>query len=113
MRLIDADALMEAFRTYMAENHDRERCVSEENCNACDRGCLWRKIVVKAPTIDPESLRKQGKWIRGELQNGERRHKCSVCREACRVPTVVGKPVYDYCPNCGAKMKGAGEDADS
>ena len=62
-------------------------------------------------TIPPESLRPQGRWIKGELQNGDRRHKCSVCRDECRVPTVVGKPIYDYCPNCGAYMKGAGENA--
>lgn len=62
-------------------------------------------------TIDPESLRAQGEWIRGKLQNGERLSRCSACGERCRVPTCVGKPIYDYCPNCGAKMKGAGENA--
>lgn len=51
MRLIDADALMDAFRSYMAEKFDRERCVSEENCKTCERGCLWRKIVNNAPTV--------------------------------------------------------------
>ena len=51
-RLIDADALMDAFRTYMVERHDREKCVSEENCKTCDKPCLWRSIVSAAPTVD-------------------------------------------------------------
>ena len=100
MRLIDADALMEAFRTYMAENHDRERCVSEENCNACDRGCLWRKIAVKAPTIDPESLRPQGEWSVGYYNyEGVYVRDCSYCGYA-------HDGLSPYCPSCGAKMKG-------
>ena len=52
MRLIDADALMDAFRTYMVERYDREKCVSEENCKTCDKPCLWRSIVIVAPTVD-------------------------------------------------------------
>ena len=51
-RLIDAEALMDAFRTYMVERHDREKCVSEENCKTCDRSCLWRSVVSVAPTVD-------------------------------------------------------------
>lgn len=66
MRLIDANALMKAFRDYMAKHHDRERCISQENCNACKVGCLWHRIVKEAPTIDPESLRPQGEWAETE-----------------------------------------------
>ena len=51
-RLIDAKALMGAFRTYMAERFDREKCISEENCKTCDRSCLWRSVVSVAPTVD-------------------------------------------------------------
>ena len=51
-RLIDAKALMDAFRTYMVERHDREKCISEENCKTCDRSCLWRSVVSVAPTVD-------------------------------------------------------------
>lgn len=51
-RLIDANALMDAFRSYMVERYDREKCVSEENCKTCEKSCLWRKIVSIAPTVD-------------------------------------------------------------
>ena len=51
-RFIEAYSLMEAFRRYMVENYDRERCASEENCKLCERGCLWRKVLTVAPTVD-------------------------------------------------------------
>ena len=51
-RMIDANALMDAFRGYMVERHDKEKCVSEENCKTCEKSCLWRKIVSVAPTVD-------------------------------------------------------------
>lgn len=51
-RLIDASALMEAFRACLAEKFDLKKCVSAANCEACDRGCLWREVVSAAPTID-------------------------------------------------------------
>lgn len=52
MRLIDANDLMDAFRRYMVERYDEEKCVSEENCKTCKFSCLWRKIVSVAPTVD-------------------------------------------------------------
>lgn len=51
-RLIDANALMESFRACLAEKFDSKKCVSAANCEACDRGCLWREVVSAAPTID-------------------------------------------------------------
>lgn len=55
-------------------------------------------------TQDDVSFVKHGWWIRGKVQNGTLKHKCSVCKDECEVPTCVGKPIYTYCPNCGAKM---------
>ena len=49
---IEREALMDEFRKYMAARHDREKCVSEENCKTCDKGCLWRKVVSKVPAAD-------------------------------------------------------------
>ena len=51
-RLIDANALMDAFRSYMMERYDKEKCVSEENCKTCEKSCLWRKIVSVATTVE-------------------------------------------------------------
>ena len=51
-RLIDANALMDSFRNHMVESYDRNKCKSEENCKTCQPGCLWRKKVMAAPTVD-------------------------------------------------------------
>ena len=51
-RLIDANALMDAFRSHMVEKYDRNKCTLEENCKTCESGCLWRKKVSDAPTVD-------------------------------------------------------------
>lgn len=53
-----------------------------------------------------QSERKKGKWIwMGD--KGDSRFMCSVCKGKENVPTIMGKPtVWDYCPNCGAEMKG-------
>ena len=106
MRLIDADALMDAFRTYMVERHDREKCVSEENCKTCDKPCLWRSIVSVAPTVDAVLVR-HGHWIMNEYDE----LYCSVCGDIASLDSgeyfYRGKISFDdsfYCPNCGAKM---------
>ena len=53
--------------------------------------------------------RPQGKWKPFDLTWGRSIYACSVCEEAIAVPCgwSDGKPIYDYCPMCGAPMKGA------
>ena len=50
--VIDANALMDSFRSHMVERYDRNKCTLEENCKTCQPGCLWRKKVMAAPTVD-------------------------------------------------------------
>lgn len=70
------------------------------------------------PPIDPERLRPQGCWI-GEADgyaDGELVYDvwyCSECNYCIDDGTDDPDLLPNYCPNCGAKMKGAGEDADS
>ena len=80
-RLIDANALMDAFRGYMVERYDKEKCVSEENCKTCEASCLWRKIVSVAPTVDAvevDDMREFAKDVAYQFgyycQNGGRLH---------------------------------------
>ena len=102
-RLIDANALMDEFRNYMVERHDRIKCASEENCKVCENGCLWREVVSKAPTVDAVEV-VHGRWGFG-IVNHREYMKCSVCLKS-QTPTGV----FTYCPNCGAKMDGGNED---
>ena len=85
MRLIDADALLDAISVHL------ERIEQE---------------FEDAPTIDPV---RRGRWIEARLVStsggtyGVRR--CSLCGADYQ---DVGYG-WDYCPNCGAKMDGSEE----
>ena len=59
--------------------------------------------------IESLSAERSGEWIWcGD--KGDSRFMCSVCKCKENVPTCMGEPtIWDYCPNCGAKMKGGAE----
>ena len=53
--------------------------------------------------------RKKGKWLLDNKSVYEMRFVCSECHESEVVPTIgftTYKPIWDYCPNCGARMEG-------
>lgn len=68
--LISRQALKDAFRAYMVEHFDKDKCVDAGNCNVCEKRCLWHEVVASVPTIDPESLRPKGEWVRGAIISG-------------------------------------------
>lgn len=109
MRLIDADKLPVV----------TEWCVDEAGFGASFH-VVHEEDINKAPTIDPESLRPTAEWIDvygGKF--GNPRYACSNCEGKalytmaydllCNSKAV--QVLSDSCPHCGAKMKGAGEDA--
>ena len=107
-RLIDAKALMDAFRTYMVERYDRGKCVSEENCKTCDKPCLWRSVVSVAPTVDAMLVR-HGHWITHNPNNPfEIYGECSECGLEQSLSESL-----PYCPFCGAKMDEKEENYDN
>lgn len=59
--------------------------------------------VLACPTIDPEELRPKGEWIKTEYTPNFY-CKCSVCGRMM----PIGEKT-NYCPHCGAKMRGAEE----
>ena len=125
-RLIDADALMERFAEMQrVEPDERGRGYS---CNFRSSGgeqaAEWYTIedaVENAPTIDAVPV-VHGEWtIDGmneyELSYGcigyEPRYRCSRCGITTESYLRTEKPIMpedadfpNYCPNCGAKMKG-------
>ena len=93
----EREALIEAFRAYMAEHCDKEKCVSAENCETCELKCLWHRVVMKVPAADVVEV-VHARWEK----RGNHDWGCSACK--------IGVP-YDrtgdhYCYNCGARMDG-------
>lgn len=55
----------------------------------------------------PSADRPQGEWIPSDTDG----FVCSVCKNGYRnQPTLMGRPMFEYCPVCGARMKGADDD---
>ena len=89
MRLIDADALIEDIKSFWDWD-------SIDGITATTVLKQTMTDISNATTIDAEPVR-HGKWIdkSGGIE-GAWNH-CSVCGERAI-------ELYDYCPNCGAKM---------
>lgn len=60
-----------------------------------------------APTIEVEQVR-HGRWIEPEEYTGHTEWHCSYCGDV--VCTICGYPSANYCPNCGAKMRGEADE---
>ena len=64
--------------------------------------------IVNTPTIEAEPVR-HGEWLPDE--NFSLNRICSSCKKKIWVPTNYdGEILFNYCPNCGAKMKGANDE---
>ena len=90
MRLIDADAI--PYTMLYKENWLKGTGVEKPG--------VWKDTIDAMPTIEPE--RKKGKWMESDTDG----FVCSVCRNGYRCqPTLMGKPMFEYCPVCGADMR--------
>lgn len=83
MRLIDADALLQR-----AVSHGWSTPKWVSNI-----------VIEDAPTIEAEPI-KHGRWI----EIGHPWYECSECGERTAVVNLNGEVVWNYCPNCGARM---------
>ena len=90
MRLIDADALINAYCKGCTHYRDKicraaQRCDFESFCN---------EYINAMPTIEAVPVRR-GKWREYPAADGM--NQCSVCG-------VLRFGESNYCPNCGARM---------
>lgn len=88
MRLIDADALAKKLTDW-----------STGTVKPID----WSDIA-EAPTIDAVEV-VRGEWIHNPQIGWEETWLCSKCGEKT-TSSLMGKPRYEFCPMCGAKMDG-------
>ena len=105
MRLIDADALIEAIR------HDVDQTPNSDWGFGLNHAI---PIVRSQPTVDALELLKEqrpktGHWIVVEGKKGKvfdtRVIRCDVCWNFLKMSCVnAGVGDANYCPNCGAKM---------
>ena len=56
------------------------------------------------PTVEVAD-RPQGEWL-----NYKDEHTCSVCKEVVIADWYYEYEWYDFCPHCGARMKGADDE---
>lgn len=78
------------------------------------RMCLEAAAAITDLLVENQSLRnaadvspvRHGRWVKLDVHKGMEQFKCSECSSECYVPTCLGTPMFDFCPNCGAKMDG-------
>lgn len=66
--------------------------------------CLipFRQAIERVQAL-PSTDRPQGEWTQNVFRSDIYRYECSNCKAHHRTR-------YDYCPSCGARMKGAEDD---
>lgn len=112
MRLIDADALEKEgwslHRTIRVDKHTAEYQTKpikqvptiEPRCEVCEAFNKTRLLI-------PQPQR-TGRWLPDNNSVYEMRFICSECKRSQVVPTIgfiKYKPIWDFCPNCGADMR--------
>lgn len=79
---------------------------AQANGYCCSTVCLGR--IEKCPTIEP----KHGRWEERECFTNDEHTidewqsaRCSICGKHHTTPYRYYFDLYNYCPNCGAKME--------
>ena len=114
MRAVDADELMELLTTAIRNIKGIAKFIGAED----DPGI---KMKIKAytdiangvkdmPTIEPE--RKTGQWILADTYDGRKRYRCSECLSFALKTDDGQENLSNYCPVCGAEMKGEDDGTD-
>lgn len=101
----------------MAEYIERKRAIVDA-CNSLELyPSEYEKLedaLTKIPAADVSPV-VHGRW---EKWNGDDRHHCTVCEcyanaERDSYGYIAYEFLDNYCPNCGAKMDGGDNDAES
>jgi predicted RNA-binding Zn-ribbon protein involved in translation (DUF1610 family) len=99
---ISRQAAIDTLRDYLVE----KRC-PDDGTLTCR--LIENEVINKLPSVQLE--RKTGRWIPDNTDYYRTKFICSACGESEEVPTMgFGyAPMWGYCPNCGADMRGEQE----
>ena len=94
-RLLDEDAVIKVLELWQKAFRENSHYVSASDLS------LVVKDVKELPTAQPEPH--EGHWIEGKIYRDVIECNCSECGQ---LMTTAASVRMNYCPNCGAKMKG-------
>jgi hypothetical protein len=69
-----------------------------------------RSVIASIETVQPE--RKTGQWILADTYDGRKRYRCSECLSFALKTDDGQENLSNYCPVCGAEMKGEDDGTD-
>ena len=100
MKLIDADAALEAIRTMQTY-----KLFSGDDMILVDKAQVQTELMM-LPSAQPE--RKTGRWV--PVTNGRGGHQCDRC--GCYAPSYQSGTEWlsNFCPECNADMRGEQND---
>ena len=84
----------------------------DEWCHDCkeydqERHCCPRfNRVIREAVKEIQPMRKKGKWIDDGLYGDNFPHHAWLCSECGEGVIEIDIPWYNFCPNCGADMRG-------
>jgi hypothetical protein len=90
----------------MSDLISRQAAIDAVEKYACNTQRTYEAIK-NLPPVQPKRMK--GRWLPDNNFAYEMRFVCSVCKESEVVPTIgftKYKPIWDFCPNCGADMRG-------
>ena len=99
-RLIDANNLIEEIREERCYNCRNFKDMKCDYCGTAD----YIYMIEDMPAVEAKPV-VHAHWIEQEDGNLDTYYTCSSCKEDFDL--IAGTPcenLYNYCPNCGAKM---------
>lgn len=107
MRPIDADALMKRYGLQNAVKYGNK--TGEEQAFSYDTLMMYEiaDMIEYEPTLDCAPV-KRGHWEKEEDFIGEK-YRCTMCKKVIRYDRAYvcqGELIFDFCPFCGADMRG-------
>ena len=96
--LIERAAALDALAVYI---HNVDKVYSTGLMSADDCKDAAHSVLDDLPSAQPQRMR--GRWIKSETDG----FLCSVCHIGYKTqPTLMGNPMFEFCPCCGADMMG-------